>query len=563
MLVNKYMATSEIGQRHSVRSLFSKFDTVGNQLISNYISSFPESLSEAAEKLLTRSGRSAVLSEMVGVNRARIGKHIENFHNQAGTTAPNIKESIASLKNPSTEILVSIHQPNLFAFAGVYKKIILLQCLKSIAECRDSSRKFVNLFLIVDHDFMDEFWIRHAQLPSLHHSNGILELRFPIKTHDRWRLMCNMQAPRSSLIDYWRKQVTSWIRNSNSSLFPDKAGKSQLLKNLDAMWDQVAESYSRCKSYADFNSFIISRLVNTIWGYDTLFVRLSDIPEVFEDGFKFLISNYKKYALALSESEAIFNSRGINTGVSSSSYLNAPVWIHCGCGSKGSAKIIENKLEQLYLVGKCIACKNDLRIQIGSRNNIDLSRESLHSISPRAIPILLLLARDLGIGCYASGTGGSLGYMLVGSLVFERMAVNMPLTTVWPSADIYSGIGQSEALTNMKVSSEIELKSYLERLKSMDTEFAEQIMPLIDERNMKIKSGQSVKKLLDELFTLKESQRKVRSLIKIAAKARAAVALKPCFIDYAVNFGLREVEAQWKQSLITNDDFAAPICLVR
>jgi len=209
MLVNKYMATSEIGQRHSVRSLFSKFDTVGNQLISNYISSFPESLSEAAEKLLTRSGRSAVLSEMVGVNRARIGKHIENFHNQAGTTAPNIKESIASLKNPSTEILVSIHQPNLFAFAGVYKKIILLQCLKSIAECRDSSRKFVNLFLIVDHDFMDEFWIRHAQLPSLHHSNGILELRFPIKTHDRWRLMCNMQAPRSSLIDYWRKQVTS------------------------------------------------------------------------------------------------------------------------------------------------------------------------------------------------------------------------------------------------------------------------------------------------------------------------------------------------------------------
>ena len=91
-----------------------------------------------------------------------------------------------------------------------------------------------------------------------------------------------------------------------------------------------------------------------------------------------------------------------------SSYLNAPVWIHCRCGSKGSAKIIENKLERLYLVGKCIACKNDLRIEIGSRNNIDLSRESLHSISPRAIPILLLLARDLGIGCYASGTGGAL-----------------------------------------------------------------------------------------------------------------------------------------------------------
>jgi len=563
MLVNKYMATSEIGQRHSVRSLFSKFDTVRNQVISDYIAFFPESLSEAAEKLLTRSDQSPIQSEIVRANRARIGKHIENFHNQAGTTGSNIDKCITALKSPSTQILVSIHQPNLFAFAGVYKKIILLQCLKSIAERRDSRRKFVNLFLIVDHDFMDEFWIRHAQLPSLRHSNGILELRFPIRTHDRWHLMYNMQAPRRTLIDYWRKQVTSWIRNANSSLFPDKAEKSQLFKNLDEMWDQVAESYSRCKSYADFNSFIISRLVNTIWGYDTLFVRLSEIPEVFEDGFKFLISNYKKYALALNQSEEIFTSQGINTGVSSSSYLNAPVWLHCRCGSKGSAKIVESKLERLSLVGKCIACKSDLQIEIGSRNAIDLSGETLHSISPRAIPILLLLARDLGIGCYGSGTGGSLGYMLVGSLVFKRMAVNMPLTTVWPSIDIYNGIGQSEALNYMRVNNEIELKSYLEKLKIMDAKYAERIMPLIDERAMRIKAGQSVQNILNDLFSLKESQRKVRSIIKIATKARAAITLKPCMIDYAVNFGLSGVEAQWKESLVANDDLAAPISLVR
>ena len=125
--------------------------------------------------MLIRSGESPILSEIIGANRARIGKHIENFHNQAGTVGPNIDRCITALKSPSTEILVSIHQPNLFAFAGVFKKIILLQCLKSIAERRNSTRKFVNLFLIVDHDFMDDFWIRHAQLPSLRHSNGILD----------------------------------------------------------------------------------------------------------------------------------------------------------------------------------------------------------------------------------------------------------------------------------------------------------------------------------------------------------------------------------------------------
>ena len=50
MLVNNYMSTSEIGQRHSVRSQFSKFDTVRNQVISDYMF-FPESLSEADREI--------------------------------------------------------------------------------------------------------------------------------------------------------------------------------------------------------------------------------------------------------------------------------------------------------------------------------------------------------------------------------------------------------------------------------------------------------------------------------------------------------------------------------
>jgi hypothetical protein len=562
MLVNNYMATSEIGQRHSVRSLFSKFQAVENKVIADYISSFPESLSEAVDKVLSRNDQSPVIAETVMSNRARIVKYIDNFHHQAGTNTSKVKEGLAALQRPSTEVLVSIHQPNLFAFAGVYKKIILLQCLKSIAERRDRNRKFVNLFLIVDHDFMDEFWIRHAQLPSIRHANGVLELRFPIRAHDRWRLMHNMHAPSSSLIDFWRKQVSYWLRNTNSALFPRREDKSQLIKNFDDFWDEVLESYSRCKSYADFNSFIISRLVNKVWDYDTLFVRLSDIPEVFEDGFKFLISNYKKYAIALNHSEAIFTSQGINTGVSSSSYLNAPVWLHCKCGSKGSAKLVETKTQHLSLIGKCIACKSDLRIEIGSRSDIDLSGDKIHSISPRAIPILLLLARELGIGCYASGTGGSLGYMLVGSLAFEQLNVNMPITTVWPAVDVYTGVGQSEALNYVRVNDEKELESYLDRLKGMDSGFTERIAPLINERSMRIRSAQSINDILNELFPLKESQRTVRRTIKMATKARSAINLKPCMIDYTVNFGMSGIEAQWRERLTTNNHLATPVSLI-
>ena len=176
-------------------------------------------------------------------------------------------------------------------------------------------------------------------------------------------------------------------------------------------------------------------------------------------------------------------------------------------------------MERLYLVGKCIACKSDLRIGIGSLNAIDLSGETLHSIS-LSYPYFITISQRSSHRMLCFRDRRKPGYMLVGSLVFKQMAVNMPLTTVWPSADIYSGIGQSEALTNMRVNSEIELKSYMEKLKIMDAEFAERIMPLIDERTMRIKSGQSVQNILNDVFALKESQRKVRSLIKIATKAR-------------------------------------------
>src|SRR5262245_35164630 len=113
MLVNNYMATSEIGQRHSVRSLFSKFQTVENQVIADYIASFPESLSEAVDKVLSRYDKSPVIAETVTSNRARIVKYIDNFHHQAGTNTSKVKEGLAGLQRPSTEVLVSIHQPNL------------------------------------------------------------------------------------------------------------------------------------------------------------------------------------------------------------------------------------------------------------------------------------------------------------------------------------------------------------------------------------------------------------------------------------------------------------------
>jgi hypothetical protein len=553
----------------SVRSLFAQYESTNNPIISDFISSIPNHFSDAVNKMsssfASSSNRATAARPMDYVilnNRLKLQKFIDKFHSEANTMTSGVSSSIKLLNLPTTKILVSIHQPNLFAYSGVFKKIVLLETLKHMMEKHDPNKKIINLFLIVDHDFMDESWIRLAQLPSIRHSLGILELRLPVSNSIRWKMICNMPVPGRTILDYWRKQINSWIRkNSLSSSASDN--KSRVLHNFDEFWHEVEISYSRAKSYSDFNSFLMSQLVNKIWGYNTLFVRLTDIPSVFEDGFKYLISNFSTYSDVLRKTKNMFLAHGIDTGVSSSSYLNAPMWLHCKCGSKAHAKIHENLQQETILEGTCMSCKKYLHIKLENHNHkLDLSNEDvIHALSPRAIPILLLLSRDLGVECYASGIGGSMGYTVVASTAFRELSINMPLTIVWPSTDIYYGLGQSEALELVQLTKQSDIMAYIEQLKQTDAKYRYKIIPLIKERMRRINVGEPVQPLLSDLFNLKEEQRKTRRLIKVADKVKNIVYMRPCFIDYAVNFGMVNTEIQWRQNLLNNNNLTAPILM--
>ena len=554
----------------SVRSLFAQYESINHPIISDFISSIPNNFSDAVNKMSSSFGSSSnravtaarPMDYVILNNRLKLQKFIDKFHSEANTMTSDVSSSIKLLNLPTTKILVSIHQPNLFAYSGVFKKIVLLETLKHMMEKHDPNKKIINLFLIVDHDFMDESWIRLAQLPSIRHSLGILELRLPVSNSIRWKMICNMPVPGRTILDYWRKQINSWIRkNSLSSSASDN--KSRVLHNFDEFWHEVEISYSRAKSYSDFNSFLMSQLVNKIWGYNTLFVRLTDIPSVFEDGFKYLISNFSTYSDVLRKTKNMFLDHGIDTGVSSSSYLNAPMWLHCKCGSKAHAKIHENLQQETILEGTCMSCKKYLHIKLENHNHkLDLSNEEvIHALSPRAIPILLLLSRDLGVECYASGIGGSMGYTVVASTAFRELSINMPLTIVWPSTDIYYGLGQSEAMKLVQLTKQSDIMAYIEQLKQTDAKYRYKIIPLIKERMRRINVGEPVQPLLSDLFNLKEEQRKTRRLIKVADKVKNIVYMRPCFIDYAVNCGMVNTEIQWRQNLLNNNNLTAPILM--
>jgi hypothetical protein len=619
--------------RRGVKSLFSKYERVSNPLVSQFISSIPDNFSGAVDRILHICAKSPPaaaplpINDFILNNRVKLQKFIKKFHSEAGTMTADVSNSITLLNDPSTKLFVSIHQPNLFAYGGIFKKIVLLQTLKNEVEKKEeankqqeelqgrqkgkedhSSKKIVNLFLIVDHDFMDG-WVRLAQLPSVKHSLGRLELRLPVSTSNKWQMASNMPIPGQTVLNYWRKQITSWIRkNSASSIVSSAYNKSNMRDNFEQFWQNVELSYSKAKSYSDFNSFLMSEIVNTIWGYDTLFVRLTDISSVFEDGFRYLISNFDKYSDALRKAENMFLRHGIDTGVSASTYLNAPVWLHCECGSKASVKIYEKEIllplrqeqqrqqrgqerrgetgevqeerrerqqqkpkqkeelqKQIILKGTCISCKRDLQVNLGNKHTLELLKQEqiLHQLSPRAIPILLLLSKELGVTCYVSGTGGSMDYTLVGGIAFKELSINMPsLTLIWPSRDIYYGIGQLEALELVQLTKQYDVIPYLESLKQKNADYEGKIKPIIEERNRKVKAGESIQTLLLDLFNLKEEQRKIRRLIKITYKVKNAVEMSPCFVDYAVNFGMANTETQWREHLLNNNNsLATPILM--
>jgi hypothetical protein len=528
-----------------VEALFAKFDKVNDPLVSEFTRSVPEKFVDAVERVASKK---ILASDFVLRNRVNLKSFIRKFHLEAGTLTDKVGGSIELLDDPTTRIAVSTHQPNLFAYGGVFKKIVLLEALKETVERRDRDSKVVNLFLIVDHDFVDESWVRMAQLPSMQHSSGIMELRLPVSESERWRMVSSMPVPNQMIVHGWKRQVKSWIRKSAA-----KVDRNPVLDNLEQLWQHVEASHSRARSYADMNSFLMSRIVNETWGYSTLFVRLSEIATVFENGFTFLISNSGIYSDALKQAENMFMNRGIDTGVSSSSHLQAPVWVHCSCGSKASAKI-EKKGSDLALAGPCMSCKRDIEISLGNPDNLDLGK-AVHLLSPRAIPIPLLLARDLGISCYVSGTGG-IGYLVDGSIVSKKLGLELPQILVWPSKDSYSGIGQMEAEAAAPAEN---IDGHIQSLRKQNAECEGKIRPLLKQRAEKAKAGESVEDILAQLFELKEGQRKIRQQINTAEKIRNAANLSPCFVDYAVNFGMAKTERAWREHLISNGDLSSPV----
>lgn len=542
-------------------SIFTGFLQLNEPVISKFITQIPNTLHNCINDVSSKIDQKSIFNESIYDNRKKIKNMVKKFHQDADTLKDNIKSEMELLDDKNTHIQVILHQPNLFAYSGVFKKIVLLNTIKQKVLERKPGAKLINMFIFIDHDFLNNIWIRLAQLPSIKNSSGILDIRIPFNNNLKWKVVGNVPVPKESVLRRWKEKILTWIKSSTESLPPVK--RLELVYNFEEFWNFIVEpSYKKSKSYADLNSYIISKIVNHSWRYDTLFVRLTQLSPVFENTYKKLILEFDKYANSIKNTEDLFVKNKITTGISPMSFLYSPLWVHCTCGSKANTKIKTNqKSGETRLIGKCMGCKKGLEISIGSRDNIDGIKEHIHRLSPKAIPILLALSNDLGITSISSGTGGSVNYTVFSTKIFDDMSINIPLILIWSSRDKYEGFAQTDAKSLLSGIKQKEISRYIENLEHKNSEFKNVITPLLEQRALIMKNNGSIDLLLRDLFKLKQEQRDVRQKIKTAQKIGNALSLNPCIIDYATNFGIEEIERIWKDNLIINNNLAQPVSL--
>lgn len=553
----------------SPESRLIKLGCIPDPLISNFISSIPRNFSQLTDILrasLRKELKVNSRNEFVSNNRIMLEKYARQFHSQSDTLSDNLAHSLSLLSDPDTIILSATHQPNLFPYSGVIKKIILLESLKRHLQHLDRRAKVVNLFVIIDQEFADDKWITRAELPSINHGQGVLALSLRLSNSDRRRMVKNVPKPDLSILKKWDKQITSWILDNLRNVSQDTQTKknqnmadilqeSQYFGNFRQFWTQVQYAHSISQTLSDFNSFTFAKVINDIFGLDTIFVRLTELSPVVEEGIAYLIKNFDKYSTIIRRTEMTLLRYGINSRVGSNVYSSAPVWLHCKCGSKASLKMSSGDGKQnddLVLSGKCVRCGMYLERDIGKKTRPELD-EMIKETSLRAIPIPLLLSRDLGASCYVTGTGG-VGYLTDSAVIANELSIPFPIVALWGGRDTYLGLAQRASLKRMNVQAPVDIEPCLKALEIDYTIYAGKIRDLVKQRSERIKDGHTIDNVLRDLFVLKQHQRDLRSGIERAQRATNAIKLSPCYVDYVINFGLQKSFNEWHNYLQQTGD---------
>jgi len=516
--------------------------------------------------------------EIIRENRKELSIHIQNFHKECGTLNNKIKNRIMNLQQDVPLILMTAHQPNLFPYSGVLRKATLIYVIGQKIE-EQTGIKVVNFFGIADQDFTDDRWVKSSQLPAISRKDGCLTLS--IKLPEKLMLK-NITKPSSKKINEWKDQINIWLNNDINLIknycieygIPNWELKSNMLyNNFINFWKIVEEAHRISQSYSDFNAFIISKIVNEIWGYDTLFSRFSDCQRIFFNEFNFLLSRFSDYSISIKKELNLLPNEIRKKGVSEKVSEFLPFWYHCDCGSKARL-FLKKREDNIIGFGNCINCNREFNINLGHVDKIDVSPIS-KNISARAIPMILIFSKGLGLSCYVGGIGG-IEYLDEARYIANKLDIVLPPIVTWRPQDKYLGISQLETLIEYKKITghykidewEKELKNLKYKIKKIYKKIEkiekdkDKIINEFKENEIDIKTFKNKLKIIIDKTEIIKNNSELSTLnynVKLIEKIPNNLDIKPSIIDYAINIGLKETSKQWINFLLKNGSFASDV----
>lgn len=519
--------------------------------------------------------KDGVKDSSVFERRRQLLSLIRSFHQECETLTPQVVEAIRRFEGKSCLVLMTAHQPNLFAYSGVFRKATLNHVLA------EKLSKLLNLpvvclFGIADHDFSDDRWVRSALLPDVERRGGLLELR--ISLPDKM-ILNGIEKPPKRVLSGWEKKIGEWFERKLDSIeeFCESVGvefdknDANIRDNFDGFWRIVEDAYEKAKTYSDFNAFLISKIVNSSWEYGTLFFRFSESPQIFKREFESLLSNFQEYSRYVKEATS---REGMQKGgVYPSEFDTLPFWYACDCGSKARLQA-EYRGEALIGVGKCVRCGQEFQITFASRKNPDISKV-LSRISYRSLSVPLIFLDGLKVCCYVGGIGG-LTYLRQAKYVAEHLGVPFPPVVIWRPQDLYLGVGQLEALiTYRRISGTFDLSQLAVARCSLEKKIAnvhQQIDELEAQREeLSNQAGMKKEKTIKIMKAIAIRKYEIRKTADFPSLTRKLKLLQnvveishlhTCIIDYAVNVGLEEISRQWITFLKKDGDLSSDVRLV-
>jgi hypothetical protein len=512
--------------------------------------------------------------------RARLSSYVEGFHKASGTFTSSVMKRVEDLREGNCIVLMAGHQPNLFPYSGVLRKATLCFALAKILEER-TKVPVVSFFGIADQDFTDDRWVKSCQLPAITRSDGILELgmKCPKK-----KLLNAVEKPSPQVLEKWKADVEKWlddgVRSINESCreYPQGTRPSQyaaaLHENAESFWALVEECYRRSRTYSDFNAFIMSRIVNDAWGYDTIFARYSECQQAFAGEFGYLLSHSEDYSRSLRE--VMKDPRIVLTGygVSDSEPELAPFWYHCDCGSKARLYLFKER-GVLTARGNCVGCEKHFELDLGTSDEPRLS-DIASKISARSIAMNLVFFRGMVPSFYAGGAG-AIGYLTEARHVAKAIDIPFPPVAIWRPSDRYLGLGQLEAVLQLKricvsfgasgyseakellVSKIHEVRSRLDELEASRIRVIKEAkehpnVEALKEQQKAISMSETSIKRDSNLSLLNRNLELLQSVPRV-------LNLMPSILDYAINIGLKETSLRWIWHLNNVGDLSADVSL--